>query len=217
MALLNEARQKTAGMDYFINPTGNEPVLRILKEVARHVLDQAIKGMPVVYGEQVSALGFHKENGLLAPLRFDTAASFVPVPGLGLHNEFKPDIQVAFRMFGGLIEGGAISPERIGKCHCGRYFLSARLGQKKSRACSKDHQAVLISRELRSSKQYREMETKKNARRMAAVREGEKLMIRRIEEGKPHKERTCLLRDWNEKNGAILWRRGLSNILEGEV
>lgn len=218
MALLNEIRQKTAGMDCFINPTGNEAVLLILGGIARHVLDQAMMGAgTILYGEQVSGLGFHhRRNGLLAPRRFDTMASFKPLPGFGLDAEPR-DIQVAYRMFGGLIEGGTLFPERIGKCHCGRYFRSVRLGQKKSRACSPAHRAVLSSRELRADPDYKERANIRDAKRIAAVRKAGKLVSRWNLEGKSPQEKERLLRDWNEENGSILGKRSFFNILEKGV
>ena len=228
--ILLHARQETRGMDRFINPTGNEPVLRILQAISRGVLDQASNGLPtIVYGEQVSSLGFQRENGLFSPVRLDTTASFRLYPGWGLDGEKQEDVQVAFRMFGYLVSGGLLSPERVGKCPCplpmkdseprlcGRYFLSLRLGQKKSRACSKAHQAVLIAKELRDSPKYREKENARNARRMAAVREAEKRVAGWKKEGKTKEEVLSLLWTWNKENGSILKKRAFFNILEKGV
>ncbi len=221
MAALVKAREETAltvwdeSQGRTANPSDGVSVLEILRVVARHVLDQAIMGVPnIVYCNQVSALGFHRGDGSYSPLRFGTMAKLLPIPGLDLGGKEENDVQISLRMFNHLVENGTLSPERVGKCHCGRYFLSVRLGQRKSRACSKAHQAVLTARGLRSSPAYLKKENEKNARRMAAVREGEKLMIRWIEEGRKHCEREGLLREWNEKNNSVLGKRALNNILE---
>ncbi|OOH77758.1 hypothetical protein [Leptospirillum ferriphilum] len=217
LSLLVRIRQETAGMDLFINPSsGDKAVLRILAVVAAFVLDQAIGGaVNIIYCEQVSFLGFHKEQGSLSPLRFGSSGTFNPLAPVGL--EKANDVQVAMRMFGALIEGGRLDPERVGKCHCGRYFLSARLGARKSRACSKAHQAILMSRELRSSPEYREREKQRNARRMAAVREAEKIIAAWKREGKSPGEVQNLLWDWNKGKGGILGKRSLYSILEKGV
>lgn len=110
---------------------------------------------------------------------------------------------------------GPIDPERLGKCPiCGRYFVSRRRGKRKSRACSKDHQAVLVARELRSSPAYREREKLRNTQRMSAVREAESLVSMWRNEGKTKSEVFHLLWDWNKKNGSILGKRSIHNMLE---
>ena len=218
--LLVKIRQETAGMDFFINPSsGDEAVLRILAVVAAHVLNQAIKGaLDLMFANHTVALGFHKEGGVLVPYRYNTTASFEPIPGLGLDAEKKNDVQVAFRMFGALTEGGMLDPGNLGKCPvCSRFFISLRSGARKSRACSKAHQAVLMSQELRSSPEYREREKQRNARRMAAVREAEKIVATWKREGKSPGEVQNLLWDWNKVKGGILGKRSLYSILEKGV
>ncbi|KGA95202.1 hypothetical protein LptCag_2636 [Leptospirillum ferriphilum] len=111
-----------------------------------------------------------------------------------------------------------IDIELLGKCEiCGRFLLSPRGGKRRSRACSNQHQAVLSSRDARSSAAYREKEKARNARRMAAVREAEKRVMAWRKEGKSPKEVQDLLWEWNEGNGNILGKRSLSNILEKGV
>ena len=220
--ILIEARQETAMMildesrGRIANPSGDIAVRRILAVISRHVLDQAIKGAPnIIYCNQASALGFHKENGSLAPMRFNTMSKLLPVPGLDLGEESDNDIQISLRMFGFLIENGTLSPEKVGKCPiCTRYFISQRSGQRRSRACSKAHQAVLVARELRSGHVYRDREKERNARRMAAVRTAERLVSMWKEERKSSTEVSRLLWSWNEENGSILGKRSINTILE---
>lgn len=146
----------------------------------------------------------------------DGADRFV-APGWKVAGEFEPgEVRAILEIFDGLREGvDSIDGQRLGKCPiCSRYFVSLRSGERKSRACSKAHQAVLVARELRSSERYREREKARNARRMAAVREAQKLVRRWIEEGLPSKEREKRLLEWNTENGSALGKRAFYGILE---
>jgi len=137
------------GKDLFIS-ADQEKVESILGKIAGHVLWQVIRGDRLIaYGEYVSALGLTIEDGAYGFRRFDTTAPFKPLPGLFLDNEGPNNIQVAYRIFEHLTSGGIIDSERVGKCYCGRFFRSLRAGARKSRACSKAHQAILSSREMR--------------------------------------------------------------------
>ena len=127
------------------------------------------------------------------------------------------DIQVGYRMFGALIEDGTLSPEIVGKCYCGRYFKSARTGQRKSRTCSPEHRDILLAREYRAGERYEAKGRARNTERMRAVREAEKLVGQWTREGIPSKEKECLLWKWNDENGAVLRKRALYRILEGGV
>lgn len=142
------------------------------------------------------------------------------LPGMKVAADFKPaEIRAILEVFDGLREGAtSIDTRRLGKCPiCSRYFVSLRTGSKKSRACSKAHQAVLVARELRSREPYRKREKERNARRMAAVREAERLVSRWKEEGRPDSDICRLLWSWNKENGAILGKRAINSILDKEV
>ena len=141
-------------------------------------------------------------------------------PGWKVAGEFETgEVRAILEIFDGLQEGAtSIDTRRLGKCPiCSRYFVSLRTGSRKSRACSKAHQAVLVARELRSSELYRKREKGRNARRMAAVREAERLVSRWKEEGRPSSDISRLLWLWNKENGAILGKRSINNILDKEV
>ncbi len=222
LTLLVTARKETSAIIWdhsgarVVNPSSDAAILRILAVISRHVLDQTVQGAKnIVYCYQTSALGFHEENGSLQPLRFGTMAVLDPIPGLYLGEEQDGDVQIALRMFGHLIESGTIARERVGKCPvCGRYFLSSRLGKRKSRACSREHQAVLGAREHRAGERYQERGRARNAERMRAIREAERLLKWWAGEGRTPGERERLLRVWNRENGSALGKRAFYNILE---
>ena len=210
--VLIEARQETAmivvdeSRGRIANPSNDASVRRILAIVARHVLDQAIMGASnIVYCNQSSALGFHKENGSLSPIRFNTMSGLLPIPGLDLDEESESDIQISLRMFGFLIENGTLSPEKVGKCPiCTRYFVSRRSGQRRSRACGRSHQAILAAREHRQSSRYKADVKKKNTERMRLVRTAEKLIVEWIDQEVERPDRYQRLVAWNQQNAVQL-------------
>ena len=141
-------------------------------------------------------------------------------PGWKVAGEFEPvEVRAILEVFDGLRGGvNSIDGQRLGKCPiCSRYFVSLRSGERKSRACSKAHRAVLLARELRSSERYRERENNRNARRMAAVREAERLVSGWRKEGKSGSELSRLLWAWNAEKGSILGKRAINTILEKGV
>lgn len=212
-----EARQSTMGMDLFLR--GDEvSVGRIVGKISSWVLGQVIRGShSIIYGEHVSALGLTKEDGSYGFQKFDTTAPFNPLPGLHLDNEAQTDIQVAYRIFGFMTDGVRIDSERVGQCYCGRFFFSLRAGERKSRACSKAHQAVLSARMLREHPDYLQKERNRNTKRMSAVREAEKLLHAWMNEGRTARECEKLLHSWNTKNGSVIGKRSFFNILEKGV
>lgn len=128
-------------------------------------------------------------------------------------------IRDTFRVFDGLKQGRSapMDTSRLRLCSapgCDKFFLAARTGKRESRGCSKQHRAIIVARELRSSPAYLQREKERNAKRMAAVRVAEKLMNQWINEGKTARERELSLRKWNEANGAIIGKRAFYNILE---
>lgn len=131
-------------------------------------------------------------------------------------------IRDSFRVFDDIRKGreGPMDATRLGICQapgCNRFLISPRLGKRRSRACSKTHQAIITAQSLRSSEAYRERERERNARRMAAVREAEKIVTAWKREGKSPGEIQRLLLDWNKGNGGILGKKSLYSILEKGV
>ena len=209
-----DARRFTMGQDLFIR-ADEENVGVIIGKIAGHVLDQVIRGsVSIVYGEHVSALGLAREGRGYGFRKFDTTTSFKPLPGLDLGNETANDIQVAYRIFEHLVSGESIDSGRVGQCYCGRYFLSIRTGKRKSRACSKAHQAVACARKLRESPAYLQRERDRNTERMRLVREAEKLVRKWVGEGMTARECERLLHVWNDRKGSVLGKRAFFNLLE---
>ena len=110
-----------------------------------------------------------------------------------------------------------IDVEPLGRCEvCRRFFISLRGGKRRSRACGKQHQAVLSSRESRNSDTYRAKERLRNRERMAAVREAERLVRQWRRKGMTDKEQANLLWMWNDEKGSILGKKAIFNILKKE-
>lgn len=211
--LLLEARKRTAGMDFFVNPSSDEAVFRILRAIAGHILDQLVHGAHnVVYGEHVASLGLSREGESHNFRKFDTTATFKPIPGLGLQDEAQNDVQVAYRLFQEVVQGQGLASERIGRCYCGRFFVSSRMGQRKSKACSSAHQAALSTKKQREKKG----EAGKEAHRvyMNHLNEAKRLVYRMIGEGMGRKEVVDNLRQWNKEKGSPLKEKALNTILE---
>lgn len=208
--------------------SNREDVFGGLSALAREMLSRMIAPSgslpdPIYWRQTVSVDLLRQNNGYFT---FDAIPSIEgqnPMSGWDQFCRLPPQtIRGAFQVFDTLLSGrrGAMDARLLRICGvdgCGRFFVSPRGGARESRACSKAHQAVLLSRELRASTAYREREKKRNALRMAAVRKAEILVRGWKEEGRTQKERESLLRAWNEKNGEVIKKRAFYNILEKEV
>ncbi len=110
---------------------------------------------------------------------------------------------------------GSIDLTRVGKCPvCLKFFVVRRGGQRRSRACSREHGNVLAARRMRASPPYQEKKRQRETARIRAGRQAAKLIQQWIEEGRNPKEREKLLHDWNNKNGNLLGKKAFFNILE---
>ena len=206
--------------------SSRESVLDGLSALASGMLSRMIPSSPVggsIYWRQTVSVDMLRNNGGL--FTFDTTASIQeqnPIKEWDRLCRIEPQtIRDAFRVFDVLKRGreGTMDARLLRICGvdgCGRFFISARSGARVSRACSKAHQAVLTARDLRASPPYLEREKRRNARRMAAVREAEKLVGQWTEEGKTPDERERLLWKWNEENGSVLGKKAVFNVLENE-
>jgi len=142
------------------------------------------------------------------------------LPGWTFAHSYGPKEQDAvLDIFDRLVADiGPIDRERVGKCPvCQKYFVVRRGGQRRSKACSREHGNILAARRLRSSPSYQEKMREKEAARIRAGRQAAKLVRQWIEEGRDAREREKLLRDWNNKKGAPLGKRAFYNVLEKGV
>lgn len=212
--VLNEAiRRSLAGKSI-----SKERLVSGLSLLAGELLDNLLSGKRIVlwamrpaYYQMVLRDGRHVfEDSVSGADRF-------VLPGMRVAVDFNPtEIQAILEVFDELRKGVvSIDGQRLGKCQvCSRYFVSSRTGLRKSRACSKPHQSVLVARELRSSTAYRAREKARNTQRMAAVREAERLVAGWRNEGKTRSEISRLLWAWNAENGSVLGKRAINTILE---
>ena len=202
-----------------------EDVLGGLSALSREMLLRMLDpSTDPIYWRQTVSLDVLTRNG--EHFQFDTISSIAgqnPMDGWDQLCRLHPQtIRGAFRVFDALRNGrgGKMDVKLLRICElagCGRFFISPRGGARASRACSRAHQAVLVSRKLRSSPTYREREKNKTARRMAAVREAEKRVSGWKKEGKTREEVSSLLWTWNKENGAVLGKRAVNTILEKGV
>lgn len=138
------------------------------------------------------------------------------MPGWDVPNDaFVVFIQLIFAKF--IRDEPLIDPNKIRLCaisECERFFVPKRGGQKASKTCSKAHALLLSSRKQRQNDSYRNRERERNRARMKTVREGEKLFLKWIGEGRSHREAQSMLRKWNESLSSPLGEKALHNILD---
>ena len=199
-------------------------VLSGLKAFAAELIDMLMmhgsSPHPVVWCQRVSFSVLASHDGERQFDEYSGAYHRKAQPGWRIANDYSPEeIDPVLAVFDALREKiTSIDPGRLGKCPvCGLYFVVRRGGQRKSRACSREHGNTLSARRLRTSPAYLEKGREKNTARVRAMREATKLVRQWIEEGRNHKEREKLLRDWNNKNGNLLGKKAFFNILEKGV